>query len=711
MLAQVLANADGFDKNDYKGSSFIDVDENKWYAPAIEWASRNKVTEGTGNGKFSPDTVITRQQLATMLRRYAEYKGMDVAVAEVSFDSFADADKVSDWASDGMKWAVSTGVIAGADVKGTLYLNPLNKATRAACSQMLSNFLYIKPVYEINGNDLSLYTIVRPKDCFDDVKDAATALSTYIEYSIGVKLPVVTDESAVGEYEILVGKTNREEMDLVNIDRASFKNDTDFLCSVQGNYLVLAGIDSDTDTDDGSRTTHNINGTECAVFYFLEKEFGLTFYFDDGIKAEPDPVISLENGYEYIDGPFMEARTLYIKDASEIGSCELGSYYSEWGCGLPHQLGNLMTGKWKYTYENTWDTPCLTDPDNIQSLKDNIRELLAKKPSLNLIGLIQNDSQAYCRCEDCMKAYREEGTRGGALVRLCNEICETFEDEVPNLKFATWAYNWSIEPPKETKLHDNMLLYYNTLHLCPSHEYSDVTCKFNKESAETIKKWGEITSHMYLWEHTGCFTDAMTPFPDFDSIRQNAAYFADNGVEGVFLNSHSGQQATFCELRAFLFNRLYRDPYMSEEEYSYLMNGFLKAYYGEGWQSLRKYIDEMTELGNTKCHGFHTDVSGYYDYDEVLEKADAFDAYWADAMAKAETPEQKDRLFITNLSWRYLKQCVTYDSLYTKGTDEQKSAYMVESQKIYDEVMSRNIVFSEHGDPNFNIYISPANWA
>jgi len=203
----------------------------------------------------------------------------------------------------------------------------------------------------------------------------------------------------------------------------------------------------------------------------------------------------------------------------------------------------------------------------------------------------------------------------------------------------------------------------------------------------------------------------MTPFPDFDSIRQNAAYFADNGVEDVFLNSHSGQQATFCELRAFLFNRLYRDPYMSEEEYSYLMNGFLKAYYGEGWQSLRKYIDEMTELGNTKCHGFHTDVSGYYDYDEVLEKADAFDAYWADAMAKAETPEQKDRLFITNLSWRYLKQCVTYDSLYTKGTDEQKSAYMVESQKIYDEVMSRNIVFSEHGDPNFNIYISPANWA
>jgi len=198
MLAQVLANADGYNKDDYKGSSFIDVDENKWYASAVEWASRNKVTEGMGNGKFSPDTIITRQQLATMLKRYAEYKEMDTSFESSSFAGFADADKVSDWAKEAMAWAVDTGVIAGADVKGTLYLNPTNKATRAACSQMLSNFLYLEPEYEINGNDLSLYTIVYSAEenkRNDTIKEAAEFLSAHIENSIGIKLPIVTDDA------------------------------------------------------------------------------------------------------------------------------------------------------------------------------------------------------------------------------------------------------------------------------------------------------------------------------------------------------------------------------------------------------------------------------------------------------------------------------------------------------------------------------------
>ncbi|MBR5515045.1 MAG: DUF4838 domain-containing protein, partial [Clostridia bacterium] len=596
--------------------------------------------------------------------------------------------------------------------EGILYLNPQNNAMRSECSQMLSNFLYIEPVYEINGNDLSLYTIVYPADCLSHVSESAKALSTYIEKSIGVQLPVVTDEAELSEYEILVGETNREEKGIVTIDRSVFEEDDQkFICTVQGNYLVIMGVDSDEDQDEGERNTYNIIGTENAVYYFLEEKFGLMFYFDDGIATEPDPVISLDNGYTYIDGPYMESRTLYIHDECEIGNCGIGNYYDEWGCGLPHQLGNLMTGKWLTSYENTWDTPCLSDPDNIQSLKDNIKLLLEGSPSTNLIGLIQNDSSYCCLCSTCKAIYREEGTRGGALVRLCNEICETFEESEPNLRFATWAYNWSIIPPKETKYHDNMILYYNTLHLCPAHEYSDTTCQMNKDSAEQIKKWGELTTKMYLWEHTSNFTDTMTPFPDLDSIRQNTAYLADNGCKGVFLNSTSRQQANFCELRGYLFNRLYRDPYMSEEEYYYKMNGFLKAFYGEGWQNLRKYINGFTELGNNHlCHSFHADVSSYYNFDDVVAHIDEYDAYWEAAMSATHTEAELERLYITNMSWRYLKQCALYESNYTNGSEAQKQAYMADSQKLYDDIMSYGVAFTENGDPNFNIYVSPAGW-
>ena len=715
MLVQALAAADGYNKDDYKyNGQFTDVKSSHWFAPAVQWAYDNEITSGKTETTFAPNENITREQLAAMLYRYASYKGMTMDNSK-SITDFPDAGKVADYAVKNFEWAYGNGIINGSKSGDTLYLNPRNPATRAECATMFSKYLYLEPVYEINGNDLSLYTIVYNADEIKTVASSAKVLSKYIEMSTGIKLPVVTDAAEVTDYEILVGRTNREEKGIVSVDRAAFADDQNFICSVQGNYLVITGIDSDSDNDTGDRTTYNINGTENAVYYFLEEEFGLNFYYEnEGTYAEPDPVISFEDGYTYIDGPEFETRTLYIHDVGGDAYLTCGYYYSEWGCGLPHQLGNLMTGAWKETYENTWETPCLSDPDNIESLIANIRELLAKKPDVNLVGLIQNDSSGYCRCDLCAAAYTEEGTRGGALLRLLNKVAETFEEEYPNVKFATWAYNWSINPPKsDFEFHENIILHYNTLHLCPSHAYSDTTCKFNYESAEHIKKWGEITDRLYLWEHTGNFTDAMTPFPDFDTILTNARYFADNGCEGVFLNSMSGRVADFSELRAYLFARVYRDPYMSEEEYSYRMNGFLKAYYGDGWQSIRNYIDTVTELGNEKCHGFHTGTLGYYDYEHIREVIPAIEAYWDEAEVKAKTPQQLENIRVTRISWTYLRQCALYDTEFKAGSEAQKKAYEEENQKLLDLIKKYEIHITENydGDYDLNISLSPENWA
>ncbi|MBQ4602191.1 MAG: DUF4838 domain-containing protein [Clostridia bacterium] len=714
MLVKALANLDGYTE-EYKGTTpFTDVKSNHWFATAVEWAYETKVTSGKTDTTFAPNENITREQLAAMLYRYAEYKGMTIENSK-DISEFPDASKVSTYAVENLKWAYGNGIVNGSKSGDKLYLNPRNPATRAECATMFSKYLYLEPVYEINGNDISLYTIVYNANEIESVAEAANDLAKYIEMSIGYKLPVVTDEAEVGEYEILVGKTNREEKGLITVDRAAFTDDQNFLCQVQGNYLVITGIDTDAGRDDGSRTTFNIDGSQNAVIYFLEKEFGLNFYYkDEGTYAEADPVISLNDGYEYIDGPSFETRTLYIHSAGDDSYLDCGYYYSDWGCGLPHQLGNLMTGAWRHTYENTWDTPCLSSPENIESLLKNIRELLAEKPNVNLVGLIQNDSQNYCRCSLCAAAYREEGTRGGALIRLLNIVGDTFEEEQPNVKFATWAYNWSIKPPEsDTTLHKNILLHYNTLHLCPAHEYSDTTCEFNKESAEHIKKWGEIVDKLYLWEHTAAFSDSMTPFPDFDSILPNAKYFADNGCEGVFLNSMVGRSAELLELRAYLFAHVYRDPYMTEEEYYYRMDGFLKAFYGDGWKSIREYIDRITELGNEKHHSFHAGTSGFYDYEHIREVIPTFEKLWDEAEAGAKTPEQLEHIQVSRTSWTYLKQCALYDTQFKNGTDEQKKAYENENQKLVDMIRKYGIHIGENydGDYDLNISINPENWS
>ena len=99
-------------------------------------------------------------------------------------------------------------------------------------------------------------------------------LADMIEGSTGIRLEVVTDETPVSEYEILVGKTNREDQGLVNVDRAAFEDDQTYVWTVQGNYLVITGIDDDYDLNTKEDKSHRgIKGTRNAVFKFCEEVF------------------------------------------------------------------------------------------------------------------------------------------------------------------------------------------------------------------------------------------------------------------------------------------------------------------------------------------------------------------------------------------------------------------------------------------------------
>ena len=711
MLVTVLAAGDeSFDADKYTTSSFSDIRNGSWYMAAVEWANEKGIASGIADGAFGPKNTVTRQELALMLMKYAEYKGMDITVSEETvISSYPDANTVSSWAADAVKWAVQNGLISGTAQGDKIMLSPKGTATRATVAQIMVKFLALEPVYTINGNDISLYKIVynaNERGSEGPVSSSANDLAKYIKLSLGIELPVVTDETEVSEYEILVGKTNREEAGVVTVDRSAFENTQDFICQVQGNYLVISGIDSDANYQNEERSVYNIAGTKSAVYYFLEKEFGLTFYFSgNGTIAEPDPVICLEDGYTFIDGPAFKMRTNFLHSRGSFLSS--GNYYDDWSCGYPHQLGNLMFGYWQ-THEDDLTAsgnPCMTDPENIESLLANIELLLEEKTEKNLIGLIQNDSDSYCKCSDCMEVYRETGSRCGTLLNLCNLAAETFEEQYPNVKYATWAYTWSHKPPNEDyKVHKNVVVYYNTINLCCAHAYNDSEgCRLNGKSAEYIRRWGELVDELLVWDHTGAFIYPLTPFVDFDSIRINAAYFDNNGVEGVFMNGIGNRIPDFCELRNFMLSRLYCEPQMSEGEFDYLMNGYLKAFYGDGWSYLRKYIDTITELGNSKCHETHPPTSSYYDYDEVLPLIETIDGYWDKAEALANTDEQLDDVRFARLSWRYLKQCVLYESQCKNGTEASIQAYVEANTKLFEDIEKYGV------DVGDNVQFKPAN--
>jgi len=115
--------------------SFPDIKESDWYYTPVIWAAENGIVNGYGNGKFGPNDNISREQLATMLRNYAIFRGKDKSYSEDSISTFQDSKKVADWAMPGVAWAIKNQIIGGKN-NGTI-IDPQGNATRAEVATMI----------------------------------------------------------------------------------------------------------------------------------------------------------------------------------------------------------------------------------------------------------------------------------------------------------------------------------------------------------------------------------------------------------------------------------------------------------------------------------------------------------------------------------------------------------------------------------------------
>ena len=116
---------------------FDDVDDNAYYAKAVSWASKNGIIAGYSDTEFVPEQNITREEMAAVMSRYADYKGINTNI-QGDLTVFADANAVSGWARENVSWAVETGLISG---KGDSILDPLGSTTRAETAEILHRFL------------------------------------------------------------------------------------------------------------------------------------------------------------------------------------------------------------------------------------------------------------------------------------------------------------------------------------------------------------------------------------------------------------------------------------------------------------------------------------------------------------------------------------------------------------------------------------------
>jgi hypothetical protein len=147
MASGELRIGDASHTDEKPAERFEDVPLGKYYSDAIAWAAENEIVGGIGGGRFAPDANITRQDLAVILTRYAEYKGFTLAAAR-EYAAFGDDNAVSDYARAAVEICYRAGIISGKP--GNLF-DPKGEATRAEVAAMLHRF-----VLAMAGEDVAL---------------------------------------------------------------------------------------------------------------------------------------------------------------------------------------------------------------------------------------------------------------------------------------------------------------------------------------------------------------------------------------------------------------------------------------------------------------------------------------------------------------------------------------------------------------------------
>ena len=111
-FVKIMAMVADADVSTYKGSSFKDVDANKWYAPYIEWAYKNGLVNGIGGGMFAPDRNILREEMAVLLSRFAEK--IEFTLPQLHEEmKFKDSSEIAEYARASVKLIQKAGIISG----------------------------------------------------------------------------------------------------------------------------------------------------------------------------------------------------------------------------------------------------------------------------------------------------------------------------------------------------------------------------------------------------------------------------------------------------------------------------------------------------------------------------------------------------------------------------------------------------------------------
>ncbi len=582
------------------------------------------------------------------------------------------------------------------------------------------------------NHDIARYTIVLSSPPAPAETTAAEFLQRVISTACGLTLPI----SDTGEYAIRIG--TREPSPAVKWDGFRITSD-------EKNVYLDGNIP---------------RGTLYAAYDFAEKYLGYRRFAADCEVIPTEGEVSVPANLDFIDNPTFEERrsdwcdfTKHLDFGSacrinNIGNDEFGGAARP-GVGC-HTFGHLLPGEIYFEehpeyyalvdgkripcYRNS-DGPgelCLTNPDVLRLVTENVLKQLRENPNLSVVDVSQCDNINYCRCEKCAAVDAEEGSQSGTIIRFVNAVAEAVEKEFPHVMVQTFAYTYSTKPPKKTRARHNVIIRYCTMDACFRHALDDPNCPHNQKTTYSeMVEWQKMCDHMCIWDYVTNWKCFLAPFPNLQSLRKNARFFSECHTLHIFEedNPWCNEGGVFSDLKAYLIGKVLWNAYISEEEYEQHINEFLAAFYGKGWQAIRKYLDLEYEVTADRCFTCNEKIDGgslnFFSDPEVkwlkrylhdnfdpgpylpmlpnhpltglVERMNEVQGYFDTAMEQAETEEER-------LHIKRSRMGVDYIDLFCSDNDRFKMT--AEENKVY---VARVDQFRED-KTNYGFYWNLQTW-
>ena len=432
------------------------------------------------------------------------------------------------------------------------------------------------------------YIIVIPDNAIASEHKAAEELQYYIQQMTDIVLPISKETGNHNSHLIAVGFNNNLPDKLKLTAYGEFSED-ELIIDTAGNTLLLAG--------------GRLRGTLYAVYEYLYR-LGVRWYTPDYTKIPKQTDISLpETPYRYC--PPAVGRKLNVGNHADNAwrahnriTCntlwsplgeEYGGFYAE-GPDM-HTFWRLVPksvlqkhpdwlveidGKRELPVGRTWGL-CLSNQEVRKYVIDRTLDYARKNPAKSVIWVGQNDGSQYCTCDKCKAFYAAHGGKPSSLVvKLVNELSDAMAKNMPDRIVKTLAYSWSLEPPENMTLRDNVIIMF-----CASGSFfhpiaTDPECA---KLRSAVSGWRQLAKQMDVYFYFP-YEDYWSPAPCTFAGADNIKWCAKNGFNR-FYAAISGSGNTYgsesMNIRAWVYARL---MWNSDLEVQPLIDEFIRDYYG-----------------------------------------------------------------------------------------------------------------------------------